>query len=60
MFNGVRRHKTRVAVSLFSVKNRIYVLCCFNESYIRPVAYLGYGRHGKCHGRNFEGGAKIA
>jgi len=25
-----------------------------------PVAYLGYGRHGKCHGRNFQGGAKIA
>jgi len=24
------------------------------------VAYLGYGRHGTCHGRHFEGGAKIA
>jgi len=24
------------------------------------VAYLGYGRHGACHGLNFEGGAKIA
>jgi len=24
------------------------------------VAYLGYGRHGSCHGRLFEGGAKIA
>jgi len=25
-----------------------------------PVAYLGYGRHGTCHGRHFDGGAKIA
>ena len=25
-----------------------------------PVACLGYGRHGTCHGRNFEGGAKVA
>jgi len=24
------------------------------------VAYLGYGRHGPCHGRNFERAAKIA
>jgi len=24
------------------------------------VAYLGYGRHGTCHGRHFDGGAKIA
>jgi len=24
-----------------------------------PVAYLGYGRHGTCHGRHFGGGAKI-
>jgi len=30
---------------------------------IRPVAYLRYGKHGTCHGRNgrnFQGGAKIA
>jgi len=25
-----------------------------------PVAYLGYGRLGTCHGRHFDGGAKIA
>jgi len=24
------------------------------------VAYLGYGRHGTCHGRHFDGGTKIA
>jgi len=23
------------------------------------VAYLGYGRHGTCHGRHFDGGAKL-
>jgi len=23
------------------------------------VAYLGYGRHGTCQGRHFDGGAKI-
>jgi len=23
------------------------------------VAYLGYGRHGTCHGRHFDEGAKI-
>jgi len=23
-----------------------------------PVAYLGYGRHGTCHGRHFDGGRK--
>jgi len=23
-------------------------------------AYLGYGKHGSCHGRHFDGGAKIA
>jgi len=22
------------------------------------VAYLGYGRHGKCHGRHFDRGCK--
>jgi len=25
-----------------------------------PVAYLGHGRHGTCHGRHLDGGAKIA
>jgi len=25
---------------------------------IKPVAYLGYGRHGTCHGRHFDGGRK--
>jgi len=24
------------------------------------VAYLGYGKHGMCHGRHFDGGPKIA
>jgi len=24
------------------------------------VAYLGYGRHGTCHGRHFDGGGKIS
>ena len=24
------------------------------------VAYLGFGRHGSCHGRHFDGSAKIA
>jgi len=24
------------------------------------VAYLGYGRHGTCHGRHIDGGAKTA
>jgi len=27
---------------------------------LSAVAYLGYGRHGSCHGRHFNGGAKIA
>jgi len=26
---------------------------------IHSAAYLGYGRHGSCHGRHFGGGAKI-
>jgi len=26
----------------------------------RPVAYLRYGGNGTCHGRYFDGGAKIA
>jgi len=25
----------------------------------RTVAHLGYGRHGTCHGHQFDGGAKI-
>jgi len=28
--------------------------------WILAVVYLGYGRHGTCHGRQFDGGAKIA
>ena len=24
------------------------------------VAYPGYGRHGRCHGRHFDGGAKMS
>ena len=24
------------------------------------VSYLGYDGHGTCHGRNFQGGAKVA
>jgi len=41
-------------------------LQCVNENiktlifHGRPVAYLGYGRHGTCHGGHFDGGAKIA
>ena len=32
-----------------------------SEAECRPaVAYLGYGRHGSCHGRHFDGGAKGA
>jgi len=25
----------------------------------RPVAYLGYGRHGTCRGRHFDGPQKL-
>jgi len=28
------------------------------EGGVVSVAYLGYGRHGTCHGRHFDGGAK--
>jgi len=31
-----------------------------SKAYSQPVAYLGHGRHGTCHGRHFDGGAKIA
>ena len=31
----------------------------FHKS-VSSVAYLGYGRHGSCHGRHFDRGAKIA
>ena len=27
---------------------------------LQTVAYLGYGRHGTCHGRHFDGGSKVA
>jgi len=27
------------------------VILCFERRYPKPVAYLGYGRHGTCHGR---------
>ena len=32
----------------------------FIPKYVFSVAYLGYGRHGTCHGGHFDGGAKIA
>jgi len=34
--------------------------CCWPWGISRPAAYLGYGRHGTCHGHHFDAGAKIA
>ena len=34
--------------------------CMHRRNGLRAVAYLGYGRHGSCHGPHFDGGAKIA
>jgi len=31
--------------------------CCFSGT-LHAVAYLGYGRHGTCHGRHFDRGRK--
>jgi len=33
---------------------------CFPFMNCLTVAYQGYGRHGTCHGRHFDGGAKFA
>jgi len=34
--------------------------CSVTMSDRSAMAYLRYGRHGTCHGRHFDGGAKIA
>jgi len=37
------------------------VFCfCAVAHILAPVAYLGYGSHGSCHGRHFDSGSKIA
>jgi len=42
------------------LKVRIRFWCESGLSSAWSVAYLGYGRHGSCHGRHLDGGAKIA
>jgi len=42
---------------VLSITQFIYAL---SSKEVKSVAYLGYGRHGTCHGRHFDGGAKIA
>ena len=40
--------------SLFSSSDLISLAVCHDEDGWCPVAFLGYGRRGTCHGRHFE------
>jgi len=55
---------TTFSVARGSIQKKSSILK-FVEKHVRlhlshSVVYLGYGRHGTCHGRHFGGGAKIA
>jgi len=44
------------ALTLKSAENNKVCSACLEV--LAAVAYLGYGRHGTCHGRHFDGGRK--
>jgi len=53
-------HLSQLCVEIMSIASNCSVSQFSSRLPFSALAYVGYGRHGSCHGRHLGWGAKIA